>query len=372
MRALQGTLPVALGVALAALLARFAVVLLARPFVGWPAGLRLLVAFIPSAFAIASVVMLIVLSFALARRLRYPVAVGLAVSAFAFVMALPREALGDRASLAHTLGISGIFTAIVIALAAAGAISLGRRRLGAVRGTAAGAAGVVAASGALFALHLSPASGLAGALAPLATLGDSFVALLTITALEAALWLVGIHGPALLAAIVVPVYLQLQGDNIAALGHHAPIPHIVVVTTFLFVFPGGAGATLPLVLLLLRSRVARLRTFAYATLVPSLFNVNEPVIFGLPLAYNPVLAVPFVVAPVALASTTFAAIALGLVARPVVYMPYWVPSLVSAFVTTLDWRACVLVACNVVLAGAIWLPFVRVYERAEAARAVRA
>lgn len=372
MRALQGALPIALGVALVALLARFSVVLLARPFVGWPAGLRLLVAFIPSAFAIASVVMLIVLAFALARRLRYPVALGLAVSAFAFTLALPREALGDRASLAHTLGISGIFTAIVIALAAAGAISFARRRLGAVSGTAAGAAAVVAASSALFVLHLSPASGLAAALAPLATLGDSFVALVTITALEAALWLVGIHGPALLAAIVVPVYLQLQGDNIAALGHHAPIPHIVVVTTFLFVFPGGAGATLPLVLLLLRSRVARLRTFAYATIVPSLFNVNEPVIFGLPLAYNPVLAVPFVVAPVALASTTFAAIALGLVARPVVYMPYWVPSLASAFVTTLDWRACVLVACNVVLAGAIWLPFVRVYERVEAARAVRA
>ncbi|MBV8749844.1 MAG: PTS sugar transporter subunit IIC, partial [Candidatus Eremiobacteraeota bacterium] len=43
-----------------------------------------------------------------------------------------------------------------------------------------------------------------------------------------------------------------------------------------------------------------------------------------------------------------------------------------AFLTTLDWRACVLVAVNLVLAGAIWLPFVRVYERTEAARAARA
>ena len=268
--------------------------------------------------------------------------------------------------------MSGIFTAIVIALAAAAVISLARQRFGAGFGTAAGAVAVVAASSLLFALQRSPASGLAAALAPLATLGDSFVALVTIAALEAILWLVGIHGPALLAAIVVPVYLQLQFANTAALGHHEPIPHIVVVSTFLFVFPGGAGATLPLVLLLLRSRVSRLRRFAYATILPALFNVNEPVIFGLPLAYNPVLAVPFVVAPVTLACTTFAAMALGLVARPVFYVPSTVPSLVSAFVATLDWRACALVVLNVLLAGAIWLPFVRVYERAEAARLARA
>ena len=137
-------------------------------------------------------------------------------------------------------------------------------------------------------------------------------------------------------------------------------------------FPGGAGATLPLVLLLLRSRVPRLRTFAYATILPSLFNINEPVIFGLPLAYNPVLAVPFVLAPVVLACTTYAAIALGWVTRPLFYVPSTMPAFVNVFLATLDWRACVLVAVNLLLAGAIWLPFVRVYERAEAARGARA
>jgi len=162
--------------------------------------------------------------------------------------------------------------------------------------------------------------------------------------------------------------LTLQAANTAAAAGHDPIPHIVVVSTFLFVFPGGAGATLPLVLLLLRSRVRRLRTFAYATIVPSLLNVNEPVMFGLPIAYNPVLAVPFVLSPVVLSSLTFGAMALGWVGRPIFYVPSSVPTLVSVFLATLDWRACVLVVVNVAVAGAIWLPFVRVYERLEAAR----
>jgi len=382
-QALQESLPIAFGAALAALVLRLAALLLGRPFPG-AAALKELVAFLPSAFALASVLMLVMLSLRLAVRLRYPAAPLLAAAVAAFVLALPHDALAGLegfartrslaalAPFARTLGVSGIFTAIVIALGAAGAIALGRRRFGDAAGTAIGAVAFVAAACALFALGLSPAGGLATALEPLATLGDSFVALALITAIESILWLVGIHGPALLAAIVFPVYLHLQVQNSDAFAHHQPIPHVVVVSTFLFVFPGGAGATLPLVILLLRSPVRRLRAFAYATVAPALFNVNEPVIFGLPIAYNPVLAVPFVLAPVVLSCTTFAAFALGWVGRPLFYTPSTIPTLVNAFIATLDWRACVLALVNITIAGAVWVPFVRVYERAETARVARA
>ena len=82
-RALQGTLPVALGVALVALLARFAVVLLARPFAGWAACARAIVAFSPSAFAIASVVMIDRAGVAACPAAALPHRSGLAVTAFA-------------------------------------------------------------------------------------------------------------------------------------------------------------------------------------------------------------------------------------------------------------------------------------------------
>jgi PTS system cellobiose-specific IIC component len=371
-RALQASLPIAFAVALAALAGRLATALAARPFAGWGPSLKALVAFLPSAFALASLAMVVVLSLRLARELRFPALPLAAASCAAFALALPRAAFASPAAFARTLGVSGVFTAIVVVLAAAGVTSLARRRLGAHAGTFAGAIAIVALCGALFALRVSPAGALAAALEPLATLGDSFVALATITAIESLLWLVGIHGPALLAAIVFPVYLSLQMQNSAAFGRHDAIPHIVVVSTFLFVFPGGAGATFPLVVLLLRSRVRRLRTTAYAALVPTLFNLNEPVIFGLPVAYNPVLAVPFVLAPLVLAATTYAAIASGLVGRPLFYSPTTIPSIVNAFLTTLDWRACVLLLVNLAVAAAIWFPFVRVYERTEAAREARA
>ncbi len=379
-QALRVTLPLAFGVVVLYLV----VLLLHEPFRGWPHVAALIREFTPDAFALASVVMVLALSFTLASRMRYSAA-PLVVTAFAaFVLALPHAAILDvvafvrtlgasgLGAFATTLGASGLFTAIVVCLVTAGAMALGRRRFGRAAGTVTGSLVVLVGSATLFASGLSLAGALSAALAPLGTLGDSYIALVLITGIEAGLWLVGIHGPALLAAIVLPAYYQLQFQNTDAHLHHAPIPHIVAVSTFMFVFPGGSGATLPLVVLMLRSRLSRLRRLAYASVVPAIFSINEPVIFGLPIAYNPVLAVPFVAAPVALACTTYAAMALGLVGRPVLFIPATFPAFMNAFLTTLDWRACVLVAINLVVSGAIWLPFLRVYERAELARIARA
>ncbi len=379
-RALSESLPVAFIVAALAIVALPFVL----PFTTWAALFAAVRDFIPGAIALASVAMVVVLSLRLAVRLGYAVVPMVALALLNFFIMMPREAMRALAlfvqtrghsglgAFATTLGASGIFTAIVVCLATAAAVELGRRRFGALKGDLAGGLALALVAWGLYALHFSLAAAISGAVSPLAMLGDSLVALVVITAIEAVVWLVGIHGPALLAAIVFPVYLRLQADNTYAFVHHEPIPHIVVVATFLFVFPGGAGATLPLVVLLLRSRVPRLRKFAFATILPSLININEPVIFGLPLAYNPVLAVPFVAAPVVLSCTTYAAIALGLVGRPLFYTPAIIPAFANVFVATLDWRACVLVAVNLVVAGAIWLPFVRVYEGAESARAARA
>ena len=375
--ALRESLPIAFGVVLAVL-----VILVLDPLPpSWSAVPGRLRDAIPSAFAFSSFAMALVLAARLARRLGYPVLPTAGAALLALLFAMPREALQALAAFivsrgahgtgafGHTLGASGLFTAIVVALATAGGIALGRRRFGPYAGTLAGTLGVLAASCVLFMLHVSLAGTLALALAPLARLGDSFGALVAITAIESALWVVGIHGPALLAAIVLPVYTDLQFQNTAAAHAHQPLPHLVAVSTFLFVFPGGAGATLPMVLLLLRSRVPRLRKIAYATLVPSLLNANEPVMFGLPVAFNPILAVPFVVAPTVLAIVSWLALDVGFVRAPIYYVPSTVPVLLNVFLATFDWRACVLGLVNVALAGAIWLPFVRVYERAEAARA---
>ena len=347
-------------------------------FVGLLLGLGVIVAFfepgtfvdrlkaaIPGAFAVMSIVLVFVLSVRLAQRLHYLIAPTLGASILAFAFALPRASMHSFASFATILGTSGLFTAIVCCLGTAGAIGLMRRRFAGDKGVVLGALAVWIVSYGLYALHVSIGGGLDAVISPLRDLGDSFTALLIITGVESLLFLIGIHGPALLAALVLPVYINLQFANTAAYAHHEQIPHLVAVSTFLYVFPGGCGATLPLIVLLLRSRVPRLRTFARATILPSLISTNEPVMFGLPLVYNPVLGIPYVIAPLILCGTTYLAMSLGWVRPPIYYMFSTVPVFLNTLLATLDWRSLILVAVNLAIAGAVYLPFVRVYERIE-------
>jgi PTS system cellobiose-specific IIC component len=318
-------------------------------------------------FTAMSVALILTLAVVLAQRVKYPLWLSVPTMIGAFALSLPHPAVATLGDYAKALGPSGLFLAIVVALTCTAAMSFGRRKLG-PSGLYVGAVGVLALAGLAFSLHFSLASLLAGVIAPLASLGDTYTGLLVIALLQTALWLVGIHGPALLAAVVTPIYLNLQLLNTAEALHHHPLEHIVVVSTFLFVFPGGAGATLPLTILLLRSKSSRLRKVALAGIVPSLFNTNEPILLGIPLVFNPYLAIPFLLAPAVLVTTTYVSMATNLVSRPAYYIPSSVPTVISVFLATLDWRAVVLVVINIGLAMAIYAPFVRIYERAEVAR----
>jgi PTS system cellobiose-specific IIC component len=166
-----------------------------------------------------------------------------------------------------------------------------------------------------------------------------------------------------LATVVTPVYLTMQMQNTHAFGAHAPLPYIVVTSLFLFIFPGGAGATLPLAGLLALSRVPRLRRVGRVTLLPALFNINDPLIFGAPVVFNPYLVIPFVAAPFLLATLTYVVVAAGWVSRAAFYVPSSIPTLVSTYVATQDVRAIALALVNVAIATAVYYPFVRAYER---------
>jgi len=316
-----------------------------------------------AAFGVMSALLVIVLTFDLAPRRAVPRWLAIFVAITAFGLSLPYERHESFEGLATSLGSSGLFLAIGIALATVAALCVGRARLGMVAGSLVGAGAVIGVALGLRAFGFSLTAALDILIAPLGELGDSLTALLVITLVETLLWTIGIHGPALLAAVVLPVYINLQLANTQALAHHQPLPHIVTVSMFLFVFPGGAGATLPLVLLLLRSNVRRIRRIAFATILPSLINANEPLMFGLPLVLNPVLGVPFVVTPLVLAVVSYEAMALGFVARPAYYIPSTIPIPIGAFLATKDWRSVILMLVNIAIGLAIYAPFVNVYDR---------
>jgi len=326
-----------------------------------PLGLRVASALLP-AFGVMAAALVVLLPIRLARAAAYGVAPLLLGSIVSFGLALPRPFGPDLITYLRTLGASGLFIAILTCGATAGAIA-GARRAGLPAAQYAGAIAAIGLFAALAALHVSLAGVIATAMHPIARLGDTYLALVAIVAIETILWTAGVHGPAMLAAIVTPVYLTMQMQNTHAFTVHAPLPYVVVVSLFLFVFPGGAGATLPLAGLLAISKVPRLRRIGRATLIPALFNLNEPLLFAAPVVFNPHLVLPFVAAPLVLATITYAAVATGIVARAAFYVPSSVPTFVSTYLATQDLRAIALAAINIAVATVIWYPFVRAYER---------
>ena len=333
------------------------------PFFSRTLGLRISQALLP-AFGVMAPALAIALSITYARKAALSVAPMLLGTVAGMAFALPRPFGPAPITYLHELGPSGLFLAMLVAGVVAAAIAVARRTIASRRlAEWAGAAAGAAIFAAFLLAHISVAGLVAQAMLPLAHLGDSYVALLVIVFVETALWTAGIHGPATLAAVVTPLYLALQAQNTQAFIAHQPLPHIVVVSLFLFVFPGGAGGTLPLAVLLLRSRIQRLRQTGRVAIVPAFFNINEPLIFGAPIVFNPYLAIPFIVVPMVLATTTYVAVALQWVARPAMYVPSSIPTLISTYLATYDLRAIVLVLANVAIAAVVYWPFVRAYER---------
>ena len=100
-----------------------------------------------------------------------------------------------------------------------------------------------------------------------------------------------------------------------------------------------------------------------ASIGPAIFNINEPIIFGMLVVYNPILAIPFILAPILTASIAFLAVDYGLVAKAIAQTPWPSPVGIGAMMGAGgDWKAAVLAIVCALVAFLIWFPFIKVYD----------
>lgn len=138
--------------------------------------------------------------------------------------------------------------------------------------------------------------------APLQNLGGGLGSLIIMTLVVHVLWMFGIHGMMVILPIYLTVWVALGVENLTAFNAgtalHA-LPNIVHTGIFgVFVLLGGSGATLGLALLMsFMAKSTRYKTLGRLALPASFFGINEPIIFGTPIVLNPILAIPFIGAP---------------------------------------------------------------------------
>lgn len=175
------------------------------------------------------------------------------------------------------------------------------------------------------------------------------------------LWFFGIHGNIAMDPLS---QAHFEAGKNAASGW---IPTEVFSKTFydVFVYQGGAGCTLALLIaVLLVRRNSGTRRIAKVAFPCALINVNEPVLFGFPVVLNPFYLIPFILTPVILFTSGMLAISLGLVPPPSITVEWTTPPLLGGWIATDSWRGAALQLFNLALATLIYLPFVRLAEKA--------
>ena len=180
------------------------------------------------------------------------------------------------------------------------------------------------------------------------------------------LWIAGIHGMAIIGAVARPIWLQLlDANSVAFAAGEAPV-HIFSEPFYQwYVWIGGSGATIGLVLsALMFAKSPFLKSMSKMTIVPSLFNINEPVVFGLPIVMNPVLGIPFILAPMVMTVVTWAVISAGLVPPNVILAPWTFPAPIGAYLSSGgSWAAAVLSIVNILISIIIYTPFMLIYDK---------
>ena len=203
--------------------------------------------------------------------------------------------------------------------------------------------------------------------APLNSVADTLGTAVLVSFLTHILWVFGLHGANLVGAVTTPIFTPMLVQNTAAFENHQAIPNVVPGVD-LFTKMGGSGATLGLLIAsLLFSKVQAERTVISISIAPGLFEINEPIIFGLPIVMNPIYMLPFILGPVVLSITTYLLMDFNIIERGCLSIPWVTPPLLSGFlVTGGGFRATIYQAIGIVFLVLLWTPFVMMSNKQNA------
>lgn len=180
------------------------------------------------------------------------------------------------------------------------------------------------------------------------------------------LWFFGVHGSNVLEPAAQTLFAPGTEVNCALLAS-GQAPDIIFTKTFFdsFVLMGGCGSTLCLVVaLLLVGKYKNQKSLAKLSVLPLMFNINELIVFGLPIVLNPIFLIPFLGVPILLTVTSFLAMSQGLVPYTIHTVEWTTPILLSGYTATQSISGSILQLFNFILGTVCYIPFVRLSESA--------
>lgn len=201
---------------------------------------------------------------------------------------------------------------------------------------------------------------------PLTILGGSFIGTLLAVLAAQLLWSMGLHGPNIVGSVMTPIWLGMMDQNRIAFQAGEALPNISG-SSFVFLASklGGSGLTLGLTFFMaFFAKSKQLKEIGKMSLGPGIFNINEPIIFGTPIVMNPILIIPFIVAPLVTTTITYFGMKFGLIALTNgINVPWTLPAPIYGFLVTGGHISGAVIGTLVVLISCvIYYPFFKIYD----------
>lgn len=200
---------------------------------------------------------------------------------------------------------------------------------------------------------------------PLLGIGDTLGAMVIAYIFLHLFWFFGVNGGSVVGAVFNPILQTLAVENLEFFQTGVGQGHIICQQfQDLFATFGGAGSTLSLVIaMLLFCKSARIKQLSRLSLVPGIFNINEPIIFGLPIVMNPIMLIPFMLVPTLNIVISYFAMDLGIV--PIcngIQIPWTMPLGISGLLAT-NWVGGLLQIALLIMGVFVYMPFIKVMDK---------
>lgn len=199
--------------------------------------------------------------------------------------------------------------------------------------------------------------------APLSVL-TSVPGMFIICTFAAILWCFGIHGTMIIMSVLMPLMMQALAANGTAYAEGG-IDALTFYPVSLFgsmAICGGTGNTLPLALFGLRAKSEQIRAVSKIAALPGWFGINEPLTFGMPIMYNPILCIPYVLAVVVVMLCSYIGFSTGFLIPGFIPIMTLMPMGFASFLSTLNWRNAIWDYLMLIPAGLVWYPFFKMYD----------
>lgn len=201
--------------------------------------------------------------------------------------------------------------------------------------------------------------------APLQSLAGNIGSMIVLVVVCQILWFFGIHGSMTVLSVIFPLWISMYAENAAAVAAGGEVLNPINVTFFDFTTIGGCGCTLGLSLLLFfmsKSKISK--EYGKLFLPCGIFNINEPMVYSMPLMLNPLFLVPFILAPLLSVLIAYVCICvLGIVPAPQGIMNLsYVPAMFRGFINC-GWQEILMEIGIIMMSMLVYFPFFKIFDQ---------